>query len=245
MTTRLNEQFVDLLDSLSNFMTQKGETMRARAYKKASEKIMMFPRDIKNINDITSSTSSEKAGIGKTILEKLDEYIKTGKIAALEKERLNPINILTTVYGIGPAKAKELIEKGITNISQLKENGMSLLNDKQEIGVKYYDDIIKRIQSEIDTYKNIFQDNFKSVAFPESTMQIVGSYRRGAQTSGDIDIIITDTKNRVEIFWSFLNKLKNESIIKEFLTEGKTKSLTITQIGELPNRRVDFMFSPS
>ena len=246
MTTRLNEQFVDLLDTLSNFMTQKGEFMRARAYKKASEKIMMFPRDIKNINDITSSTSSEKAGIGKTILEKLDEYIKTGKITALEKERLNPINILTTVYGIGPAKAKELIEKGITNISQLKENGMSLLNDKQEIGVKYYDDIIKRIpRSEIDTYKNIFQDNFNNVAFSESTMQIVGSYRRGAQTSGDIDIIITDAKNRVEIFWSFLNKLKNENIIKEFLTEGKTKSLTITQIGELPNRRVDFMFSPS
>ena len=120
---------------------------------------MMFPRDIRNINDITSATSSEKAGIGKTILEKLDEYIKTGKIAALEKERLNPINILTTVYGIGPAKAKELVEKGITNISQLKEKGISLLNDKQEIGVKYYDDIIKRIpRSEIDTYKNIFQE---------------------------------------------------------------------------------------
>ena len=69
--------------------------MRARAYKNAAEKIMLFPRDITEIKDITSASQNEKTGIGKTIIEKLDEYIKTGKIAALEKERLNPINVLT------------------------------------------------------------------------------------------------------------------------------------------------------
>ena len=43
MIKRLNETFVDLLDSFSNLMTQKGEAMRARAYKNAAEKIMLFP----------------------------------------------------------------------------------------------------------------------------------------------------------------------------------------------------------
>ena len=75
-------------------------------------------------------------------------------------------------------------------------------------------------------------------------MEIVGSYRREAETSGDIDIIITDGNNRIEIFWKYLNSLKKHGLIKEFLTEGKTKSLTITKLDDLPNRRVDFMYSP-
>ena len=34
----------------------------------------------------------------------------------------------------------------------------------------------------------------------KATMMIVGSYRRGATDSGDIDVIITSTKKKTDIF---------------------------------------------
>ena len=69
-----------------------------------------------------------------TILSKLEEYVKTGTLAALEKERANPANILAEIYGVGPKKAKELVTAGITSIEELRKQP-ELLNDKQKIGL--------------------------------------------------------------------------------------------------------------
>ena len=49
------------------------------------------------------------------------------------------------MYGIGPKKAQELVEQGITTIQQLRANQHQLLNETQKVGLKYYEDILKRI----------------------------------------------------------------------------------------------------
>ena len=65
-----------------------------------------------------------------------------------------------------------------------------------KIGVKYFDDIEARIpREEINEYNTVLTKIFNSVTPPGSTMEIVGSYRRGTKTSGDIDIIITNDEN--------------------------------------------------
>jgi NAD-dependent DNA ligase/predicted nucleotidyltransferase len=71
----------------------------------------------------------------------------------------------------------------------------------------------------------------------------VGSYRRGALTSGDIDIIITNKDNNVEAYTKFFEELVKEKIIIEVLTKGKTKSLTIAQLPDHIPRRVDFLYT--
>ena len=101
-----NEVFIDLLGELAEVMQAQGEVFRAKAYQKAQEAIMTYEGDITNAEQLKGLR-----GIGETILSKLNEYIETGMISALEKQRKNPINILTKVYGIGPKKANELIEK--------------------------------------------------------------------------------------------------------------------------------------
>ena len=79
---RYNEEFIDILSELQSFMQKKGDFMRARAFQKAQEPIASFPADITSVDQI-----KDMKGVGKTIMIKLDEYIKTGKVAALEKER--------------------------------------------------------------------------------------------------------------------------------------------------------------
>ena len=234
---RLNEKFSDLMGKLADIMSKQGETFRARAYQKAQETIMSYPGDIMSANDLKG-----KPNIGPTIMEKLNEYSQTGTLKILEREKNNPINVLGDIYGVGPKKAKELVEGGITSIAQLREN-QDKLNDIQKVGLKYYEDILKRIpRSEIQQYAHIFETEFNKVSTPDSQFEIVGSYRRGAKESGDIDVIITADSPKV--FIDFINSLITKQIIVEVLSRGPTKCLVITKIpGSDSARRVDFLYS--
>ena len=240
ITGRLNEKFIDLMEQLSSIMLKHGEPFRARAYQKAQESIMSYNSDILSPDQIKGLPA-----IGPTIMEKLNEYMATGTLRVIEREKTNPINILGEIYGIGPKKAKELVEQGITTIDQLREKQDSVLNDTQKIGLKYYEDILKRIpREEIDQYDVIFKDVFSRVAGPgsEAKFEIVGSYRRGAKTSGDIDMIIT-AKTGV-VFRQFVDELIRQKIILEVLSRGDKKCLVIAKLpGSTDARRVDFLYS--
>jgi NAD-dependent DNA ligase/DNA polymerase/3'-5' exonuclease PolX len=240
---RYNEQFIDLMEKLSGIMLKKGEPFRARAYQKAQETLMSFPDDIISVEQLKG-----KPGIGSTILEKLNEFVNTGTLKILEREKNNPINILGEIYGVGPKKAKELVEKGVTTIDQLRERSDEVLNDVQKVGLKFYEDILKRIpRSEIVEYEKIFDKDFKKVVGEigksgDSRMEIVGSYRRGAESSGDIDVIITSETPTV--FVKFIDELIKEKIILEVLSRGPTKCLVIAKIPSSDAaRRVDFLYT--
>jgi len=236
---RYNEVFIELLEELSKFMMKGGEPFRAKAYQKASETIILYPGDI----TIDNYKALEKEpGIGNTIIEKFDEFIKTGTLRVLERERKDPVNVLSDVYGIGPKKAKELVTKGITTIEELRKN-QNELNNVQKVGLHYYEDIMKRIpRSEIDIYQTEFQKAFDSVKSDDSKIEIVGSYRRGVKTSGDIDVIITSKTG--DVFKQFIDILKSNGLILEILSRGPSKCLVIGKLlDKVEARRIDFLYT--
>ena len=237
-----NEEFINLLNQLKEIQTALGENFRATAYSKAEEELIKYPENIYSVEQIKSLPN-----IGKTIIEKLNEYVKTGKLNAIEKEKNNPIIFLTKIHGIGPKKAQELIEKGITSIEDLKKNE-KLLNPTQRIGLKYFEEINQPIpRTEIEKYKTLFTKIFNESTPEGSSFEIVGSYRRGAKNSGDIDIIITNKDNNISAYSKFIAELIKKKIIIEVLTKGSTKSLTITRLPNDPSaiaRRVDFLYAP-
>ena len=237
MPARLNETYINLMEELADIMMKQGEPFRARAYKKAQETIITYNGDINNPEQLKGYPN-----IGPTIMDKLKEFQETGTLKILERERTNPANILADIYGIGPKKAKELVTQGIISIEMLRAN-QDKLNDIQKVGLKYYEDILKRIpRSEIDQYAEIFTTEFNKVATPESRFEIVGSYRRGLENSGDIDVIITS--NQPQVFTHFINELISKKIIIEVLSRGPTKSLVITRIPSSDIfRRVDFLYT--
>ena len=231
---KLAEQFA----RLSEIMIKNGDNVRSRVYSRAEEIILGFPTEIKSVDDLQGIQ-----GIGHQITNKIKEYLDSGKISLIEREENKPIMILTNVYGIGAKKAHELIKKGVTTIDQLREKQDELLNHVQKIGLKYYDDILKRIpRDEIDKYSTFFEKTVKNNDM-DSTMhfEIVGSYRRGNLTSGDIDVIIT-SKNP-EDFTKFLDSLLFQNIIIEILSRGKSKCLVIARLPDgCDARRVDFLY---
>ena len=243
---RYNEKFIDLMDQLAAIQTKQGEPFRARAYQKAQETIMTFKGDIHKPEDLKGLPN-----IGPTIMEKLKEYVETGTLRIIEREKTNPVNILADIYGVGPKKAKELVDKGITSIEQLRQN-QDLLNDVQKVGLKYYEDVLKRIpRAEIDNYKQIVQQVAQKVS-PFLKVEIVGSYRRGAENSGDIDIIITSTDSKnlalssAEPFKKvdIIDELIKQKIIVAVLSRGPSKCLVMAKIPSSSTiRRVDFLYT--
>jgi len=262
---RMNEKFIDILGQLETILmnqTEKSAKFKARAYKKAQETIMGFNEDIIAQDGVivNRKTLQSLPNIGDTIMKKLDEYVKTGTLALIEREKSNPIHVLSQIYGIGAVKAADLVKMGITNLDQLRARQAELLNDNQRTGLKYYDDILARIpRSEIEQYYDVFAGAFTTAtgtsiaatanaatatASTDSRFEIVGSFRRGALDSGDIDVIIT-SKNDV-VFKAFIDILIKEGIILPdgVLSRGKTKCLVVARLPGNPiARRVDFLYT--
>jgi len=229
----LNQRLGDLMNILSDLMNRKGEPMKARAYSKAEETILSAD-PIYSVDELKG-----KPTIGNTILSKMTEFLEKGTLDIIERERSKPEYIFTNIYGIGPKKAKDLVENGIDSLDLLKQRQSEVLNKVQQIGLKYYEDILERIpRAEIDEYNTIFK-----AAVPSSAKyEIVGSYRRGQKTSGDIDMILT-SENPAD-FDNFLDRLLSKKIIVEVLSRGKSKCLVIAKSPTSEKyRRVDFLYT--
>ena len=239
---RLNEMYNELMQTLAYVMRYNKDFMRARAYNNAHETISTF------IGDITSPEQLKgKKGIGNTIYQKLIDYKETGTLKVLERnkdvvEKKKAIDVFSDIYGVGEKKAEELVDKGIKTITELEKRKDELLNDKQKIGLQYYNDILQRIpRDEIIDFEKHIADSFPNDD-PDGRYEIVGSYRRGLSNSGDIDIIITS--NEPNIFKTFIDSLIEKKIITEVLSRGKTKCLVIAKLPYSQYaRRVDFLYA--
>lgn len=233
----MNEPFIKILEELEDIMSRQGEPFKARAYQKAAEVIITHPENITTLEQLKG-----KPAMGKTIMSTLQEYMETGSVQTIEKYKHHPLNTLTRVFGIGPKKAQDFINEGLDTIDKLKAHPEKL-TAAQKVGVEFYDDIEKKIpREEIDQYKQLLAD---MTGIPSgTTFEIVGSYRRGASMSGDIDIIITNTHNNLLSFETMLNALIKQNIITHVLSRGRSKSLTLARLQGKPARRIDLLYSP-
>lgn len=239
---RLNETYIELMTTLAYVMRYNKDFMRARAYNNALESISTFAGDITSPEQLKG-----KKGIGKTIYQKLIDYKETGTLKVLERnkeivKKKAAIDVFADIYGVGEKKAEELVDKGIKSICELEKRKDELLNDKQKIGLKYYDDILKRIpRSEIEDFEKHISASFPTND-PEGRYEIVGSYRRGLKNSGDIDVIITSKDPNT--FKLFIDSLLEKNIILELLSRGKTKCLVVAKLPWCQYaRRVDFLYT--
>tara|TARA_Y100000768_G_scaffold382669_2_gene363448 strand:- start:9988 stop:13023 length:3036 start_codon:yes stop_codon:yes gene_type:complete len=220
-----------------------GNGFKKRAFEKALDALVAHSEVIVKGKDLKGIPN-----IGKSTIEHLTQFLDTGKIQYLEEMKadkvVNAYIIFNNVYGLGEASIKKLIEKGITDIVGLRAafaKNPKLLNKKQAIGLKYYEDVMKRIpRPEIDALNSFIHSN--SLIPDGMKYEITGSYRRGVASSGDIDIIVTGELNK---FKEMLSRFQDTGIIVERLTDGPVKCLVI---GKVPGfdtfRRIDFLYSP-
>jgi DNA polymerase beta len=146
----------------------------------------------------------------------------------------NAIKTFSNIYGIGPAKIKALIAKNIMTIERLRailKEDPKLLNNKQKMGLRHYEDLNERIpRSEITKFNDNMLKLLKENYDDDISMTITGSYRRGAKTSGDIDMLITSRKYEGKALDMVLKLLNDRQIICENLAKGKKKFMGVIRV---------------
>jgi len=246
----LNSDFCQILIELAEWEKNVNRNQfKSGAYRKAAAAIAKL--DFR----LTSGDEAKKIpGIGEKIAKKIDEIISTGKLAKLENIRTDDasiaINLLTRVSGIGPSKAKDLFDEGIENIDDLKKQEQKLTH-AQKVGLKHFEDFEKRIpRKEID---EIFEKLEKSVLNfdPQYEMVVCGSYRRGLEASGDIDILLTHSdfkqsdKTHGDLLHRVVKHLEKEHLITDKISEGDTKFMGVCQLHKDASfRRLDIRLLP-
>jgi len=192
-------------------------------------------------------------------LQKISEIIKTGvltkAIEISDDPKVKSITELTKIPEIGPAKADKLYKDGITTIAELTDafkKDAKLLNSKQQIGLKYYSDLEKRIpRSEMDSWNEFFNVILKFTIErmkikPEGTkLELVGSYRRKAKDSGDIDILLTskDPEQGKKLMTNFIKELlKTDNLDSSLVfSSGTTKFMGLGKIEDY-YRHIDIFY---
>ena len=79
--------------------------------------------------------------------------------------------------------------------------------------------------------------------------EIVGSFRRGAATSGDIDVLIRVPPNissttAKRLLAAYVDQMKKAGYIEEVLALGEHKCMAICRLKGLPARRLDLLLTP-
>lgn len=211
---RIFDQVADLLE------VNGADYYRVRAYRNASRVI----RDLSTPLRLTAASNEKNLedlpGIGKDLAGRIREILDTGDLALREElETQLPGSLLEImkVPGLGPRKTHELfLELGVTDLDGLEEAAASgKVRRLKGFGPGTEQKILEGIHSIKGPGKRVFRSVAEVYArriiehmnaIPGlKRIEVAGSYRRLAETVGNLDILVTcdDARAAVERFGEF------------------------------------------
>jgi len=222
----------------------QGEKFKGSSYKKVLPALKKLSSDY----ELSVDNLKKINGLGKGLLEKIEQIKETGTCPLYEKVRNyhDPKKDFMNIHGVGPKNAEKLVKAGFTSIDDLRkcDNISDYLNDVQQLGLKYYEDMLIRIpREEIVRHENYLNQVMKILDIPKGSVHftIAGSYRRGKEDSGDIDILFSSkTKKKYD---EFIDKLKEANYLVDDLARGPKKYNGMCRYGRNPCRRIDIMYT--
>ncbi|KAF9870031.1 DNA polymerase [Colletotrichum karsti] len=200
-----NSRTIEILQQMCDYYTRTNDTWRPIAYRKAITQLKRQPTKI-----TTADEAIRLPGVGQRLADKIQEIVTTDRLKRLEHAESEPMDeVLQTflkIYGVGSVQASLWISQGFRTLEDLKQKAK--LTTNQRIGIDHYEDLNTRIPRREMKLLGAFVRSAAAELDPDVELIISGSYRRGADSSGDIDFLITKkgTKSTSELV-SFLNDL--------------------------------------
>lgn len=246
-TMATNKTIIDYLELMRKKEIADKQPFKARAYANVIKQIKLIDKDISSYDDLASVT-----GIGKSIEAKIKEILETGHLREANsfvetRTDIKIIDDLMKIHAIGPAKAKQLVdEHGIKSIDDLKAR-TELLNEKQKLGLKYWEHFEARIPRLEMEKHDAFVKKFIHQVDADYHVELTGSYRRGEKDSGDIDVLIThpnEALNHEDNFKKIIELFVKEGYVTDIFAQGSKKCLAVCKAKRHRTfRRVDFMMT--
>ncbi|AOW03966.1 hypothetical protein B0I72DRAFT_138495 [Yarrowia lipolytica] len=241
-----NWKTIEVLSRLLKYYEDKHDQWRAQSYRKALNVLKRQPKKI-----TTKKEAVKLPGIGDSIGSKIQEIVETNGLKLLNVTKLDTSVKVTSlfegIWGVGKATARKWYKEGYRTLDDIAKK--ATLTPNQKVGLEHYDDFQERIpRDEVTRHFMVVQKAAHEID-PEVDAHIMGSYRRGAASSGDIDMIFTKKGATLDELQPFLkelvHKLTEQGFLKCGLTGASTKWYGCSKLKDIPQwRRIDFLLVP-
>jgi DNA polymerase (family 10) len=228
-----NQRIADTLDQLADLLEFTGANpFRLKAYRNGARVIRELTDSVAALLQANVDLTTMN-GIGKSVAEKCQELVKTGKLSQLDEILQavpNTVLDLLSVPKLGPKKAAALFnELGIANLEQLKTaceagevRNVAGFGEKTEAAILAGIAIAAAGKKRVLLAKaNQWAGNLRKY-FQDCPavhqLEFAGSFRRGKETIGDLDILVTSESPEV-----VMEKFAKYDEIGEILARGETK----------------------
>jgi DNA polymerase (family 10) len=231
----INQKIARIFYQMAEYLAMEDVAFKPQAYERAAGLIESMEDDLGEIykkGGIGALMKTE--GIGRGLAEKIEEFVKDGKIKEYEKLKNEyPVDLgaLTAIEGLGPKMIKNLYEKlGVETVKDLEEAVRAhKVQALPRFGPKVESNILRGIEF---TRKNRgrfllgyilpvvrkFEKRLKDLDFVSEAMA-AGSVRRMKETIGDIDIlVISDNPSAVMDYFCSMPE------VEKITVKGETKS---------------------
>jgi DNA polymerase (family 10) len=243
---RTNEQVEAILYEYSELLSISGsDPYKPRSYEKAARSIGGYHADLK---DLDQKGILAIPNVGKSIGEKIQEYLQSGTIQAVEELRAQiPAGVrqLMQIPTLGPKKAMALYDE--LHIGSVEEL-MDAVHEHRLEGVKGFgpkteENILRGIQQlqetgarvQIGVALDLAEEMLAELGELDDVRQCcyAGSLRRMAETIGDVDLLVASEKAE-----PVMDAFTSLSYVERVLARGETKSSVRTTKGLQVDLRV-------
>jgi len=227
-----NHELAQVFDQIADLMEITGEDpFRVNSYRKVARVLEDLPEDVEQI--AAEGKLTALPGIGKGSAERIEQYLKTGKIHVHEELLAKvPASLLQLlrIPGMGPKTVamvfRQLKVTDLAGLTKVIDEG--LLQDMPGMGKKK----VEAIKQGIEFLERSAARTPLGIALPLAEelvedlrtikgvrrVQPAGSLRRWAETIGDIDILV-----QADDGGSVIRQFVEMPQVKEVLSAGQTK----------------------
>jgi len=241
-----NAEISELFEQMADIMEILGEDrFRVNSYRRVARIIGDLGLDVEVL--LATGQLAKTAGIGKSSLAKIEEYVKTGKIRAhQELLRKIPQTLLELleIPGLGPKGVKVVYEKlGVKTLADLKralDSGMVAqlpgFGEKKAAviarGIRFLEKSAGRIRLDEALEAAEMVVGLLGEQKGVHAIQPAGSVRRCAETIGDVDILVAVNKGAKG--QKIVEAFAGAEFVREVLASGPTKASVIVETQTVP-----------
>ncbi|MDD5569424.1 MAG: DNA polymerase/3'-5' exonuclease PolX [Candidatus Pacebacteria bacterium] len=243
-----NQEIARILFEIGDMLEIGDIPFKPKAYQQAAIVLDNLEEEVEEIYKREGIKGLENIpAVGKSIAEKIEEFLKTGKIKYYEQlKKKSPLDVesLNKVEGLGPQKIKKLYrELDVRNLSDLEKAAKAhKVAPIFGFGKKTEDNILEAIEF-LRQSKGRF---LLRLIFPEvqeieqrikkmagvKKVSVAGSTRRRKETIGDVDFLVAVAdaadKKAIDKIMSAFTEMEN---VVKVVNKGETKSSVKTKEG--------------
>ncbi len=226
----INETIATIFDEIAVFLEMDSIAFKPRAYEKAAESIRDFPQGLDALYQQKGRKGLDTIpGVGAGLAEKIEEFLKTKRIAEYEQfKKKYPVRIseLRAIEGVGPKMILMLYKKlGVRTLSDLRKavqqkklRGLPGFGEKKERHIAQSLVFLEQSGSRrilghvlpLAEHMELFLQGVPGVKHAA----IAGSIRRRQETIGDIDILVT-TSQHSKVLDAFIQMQEVASVVSK------------------------------